>query len=125
MRPINVVLALHDAAAVYRLTASLNKQFRNLLVAKSFAEVKSAVTRFRAPLSVVDLELLSLTDIAALAHEFPATAFVCVHRLADDRLWTDALAAGAVDCCYAQDVPGILQASERYVVIRRNRSSAA
>jgi hypothetical protein len=125
MRPINVVLALHDAAAADCLTASLNKQFRNLLVAKSFAEVKSAVTRFRAPFSVVDLELLSLPEITALAREFPATAFVCVHRLADDRLWTDALAAGAVDCCYTQDVLGILQASERYVVIRRSRGAAA
>jgi hypothetical protein len=40
-------------------------------------------------------------------------------------MWSEALAAGAVDCCYAADVPGILLASERYVVLSRSRSAAA
>ncbi len=125
MRPINVVLALNDESTSERLTASLNKQFRNLVVAKTFPELKSAVSRFRAPFSVVDLDLLSLAEVKTLCHDFPATAFVCVHRLADDRMWSEALAAGAVDCCNSGDVHGILMASERYVVISRSRATAA
>jgi hypothetical protein len=125
MRPINVVIAHHDAVLAERLAASLSPQFRNLVVAKSGEEVKSAVARFRSPFAVVDLELLSLAELKDLCRAFPSTAFVCIHRLADDRMWADALAAGAVDCCYAADVPSILLASERYVVLSRARSTAA
>ena len=108
-----------------RLAASLNKQFRNLVTAKSCAEAKSAIGRFRSPFAVVDLELISLTELKDLCRGFPSTAFVCIHRLADDRMWSEALAAGAVDCCYAADAPSILLASERYVVLSRARSAAA
>jgi hypothetical protein len=40
-------------------------------------------------------------------------------------MWSDALAMGAVDCCHASDLHGILLASERYVVLTRSRSVAA
>jgi len=125
MRPINVVLAHHDAVSAERLAASLGKEFRNLVVAKSAAEARSAVARFRAPFAVVDLEMIDLAELQRLCAEFPATAFVGIHRLADDRLWTQALASGAVDCCQSNDLRGILMASERYVVINRGRGAAA
>jgi hypothetical protein len=125
MRPINVVLAHHDAVSAERLAASLGKEFRNLLLAKSADEARSAVARFRAPFAVVDLELIGLADLQQLCREFPATAFVGIHRLADDRMWTDTLAAGAVDCCHCNDLRGILLASERYVVLSRGRAHAA
>src|SRR5689334_23318252 len=125
MRPINAVLAHHDAASADRLAASLGKQFRNLLVAKTCREIRSSVARFRAPFAIVDLELVSLAEVQELCREFPATAFVCIHRLADDRMWSEALAAGAVDCCSAADADGILKASDRYVVISRGRTAAA
>ena len=125
MRPINVVLAYHDALSAERLAASLRNQFRNIAVAKSLDEVSATLTRLRAPFAVVDLELISMAELKQLCAQFPSTAFVCIHRLADDRLWTEALAAGAVDCCHSSDVPGILLASERYVVLSRARSAAA
>ena len=125
MRPINVVLAHHDAVAADRLTACLNKQFRNLAIAKSAEEIAPAVARLRAPFAVVDLELVDFSKLKALCSNCPSTAFVCVHRLADDRMWSDALAMGAVDCCNSSDLHGILLASERYVVLTRSRSVAA
>lgn len=125
MRPINVVLAHHDAAVADRLAASLGKQFRNLAIAKSAGEIASAVARLRAPFAVVDLELVDFPRLKSLCAQFPATAFVCIHRLADDRMWSDALAMGAVDCCHSSDLHGILLASERYVVLSRSRSAAA
>ena len=125
MRPINVVLAHHDAVAADRLAASLGKQFRNLAIAKSDGEIAPAVARLRAPFAVVDLELVDFSTLKSLCAEFPATAFVCIHRLADDRMWSDALAMGAVDCCHSNDLHGILLASERYVVLTRSRAVAA
>jgi len=125
MRPINVVLAHHDAVSAERLAASLKKEFRNLVLAKSPEEARSAVARFRAPFAVVDLELIGMAELQELCKYFPGTAFVCIHRLADDRMWTQSLANGAVDCCDCNDLRGILMASERYVVISRGRSAAA
>lgn len=125
MRPINVVLAHHDAAAAGHLAGSLVKQFRNLALAKSATEIAQEVARLRAPFAVVDLELVSFPKLKRLCAEFPATAFVCIHRLADNNMWSEALAAGAVDCCHANDLQGILLASERYVVLRRSRPAAA
>jgi len=125
MRPMNVVLAHHDAVSAEQLAASLAKEFRNLALAQSSSEAKSAVARFRAPFAVVDLELINLEELSRLCSEFPSTAFVCIHHLADDRMWSDALAAGAVDCCYASDIRGILLASDRYVVLARSTAAAA
>jgi len=125
MRPINVVLAYHDALSAERLAASFRNQFRSLAVAKSLEEACSAVERLRASFAVVDLELIGMAGLKRLCAQFPSTAFVCVHRLADDRMWSEALAMGAVDCCYSSDVRSILLASERYVVLTCSQHAAA
>lgn len=125
MRPINAVLAHHDAISSQRLAESLKREFRNLAVAGTHHELRSAVARLRAPFAVVDLELIGLQELRQLCREFPATAFVCVHRLADDAMWSEALAAGAADCCHPDDLRGILMASDRYVVLSRTRVAAA
>jgi hypothetical protein len=124
MRPINAVLAHHDAATAQRLGESLRKEFRNLVVTNSTQELRSAVARFRAPFAVIDVELVPLGEVKELCQNFPATAFVCIHRLADDRMWSEALAMGAVDCCHCDDLHGILLASERYVVVSRRAAAA-
>jgi hypothetical protein len=125
MRPINAVLAHHDPGAAQYLAASLSKEFRNLLVARSAYELRAEVARHRAPFAVVDLELIKIADLKELCREFPATAFVGIHRLADDRMWAEALAMGAVDCCHCDDLHGILLAAERYVALSRGKSAAA
>jgi len=125
MRPINAVLAHQDSASAQVLAASLTKEFRNLLVARTAQELRSSVARYRAPFAVVDLEVVSLTELKTLCHEFPATAFVAVHRLADDRMWAEALSMGAVDCCHPNDLRGILIAAERYVVLSRAHAAVA
>jgi DNA-binding NarL/FixJ family response regulator len=125
MRPINAVLAHRDASSARGLAASLSKEFRNLLVVGSAQELRSSVARFRAPFAVVDLELISAAQLKELCREFPSTAFVGVHRLADDRMWSEALAMGAADCCRSDDLRGILLAAERYVVLNRSRVAAA
>jgi len=125
MRPINAVLAHRDPGPAQYLAGSLSKEFRHLLVANSAQELRSTVARFRAPFAIVDLELISLAELKELCREFPATAFVCIHRLADDRMWADALAMGAVDCCHCDDLRGILLAAERYVVLSRGKVAAA
>ena len=125
MRPINVVLAHHDAISARLLGESLKKEFRNLVIAGSAVEVRSALLTHRAPFAVVDLELVNMSELKDLCKQFPATSFVCIHRLADDRMWSEALAMGAVDCCHSHDLRGILSASDRYVALGHSRAAAA
>jgi DNA-binding NarL/FixJ family response regulator len=125
MRAINAVLAHRNPGSAAGLAASLNREFRNIAIAGTAQEVRSAVQRLRAPFAVVDLELINKSELRALCTEFRSTAFVCIHRLADDQMWSDALAAGAMDCCLASDLRGILMAADRYVVLNRSQSAAA
>jgi hypothetical protein len=82
-------------------------------VAHSPAEIRSAVARLRAPVALVDLELVSYTELRQLCRDFPATAFVAIHRLADDQMWSNTLAAGGVDCCQSNDIQSILYSADR------------
>lgn len=125
MRPINVVLAHQDPALADDLARSIDKQFLNVAPATSVQEVRSSIARLQAPLAIVDLEFVDFAELGKLCREFPATAIVCTHRLADDAMWSQSLSVGAVDCCRASDLPGILQASDRYVAIKQAHAFSA
>ena len=88
MPPINVVLAQQDAALADRLARSIDKQFLNISTVSSVEEIHRSIARLRAPLAIVDLEFVDFTELGKLCHEFPATAIVCTHRLADDAMWS-------------------------------------
>ena len=125
MPPIHVVLARQDAALSDNLVRSIQKQFLDLATVGTAEEARNAIARTRAALAVVDLEVVGLSQLGELCHEFPATAFVCIHRLADDDMWSRCLAAGAVDCCFTGDLPRILQSSERYIAFKNTHATSA
>jgi len=62
-------------------------------------------------LAIVDLELAALSEGAAAQAGVCIHPIVCTHRLADETMWANALAAGAADCCYASDVRAIVLAA--------------
>src|SRR5579884_827722 len=105
MRPINVVLLHHDPVVARALAESLRPQFRKLVIVNSRAAAAAEIARLRANYVIVDLELLSYLDLQQLCAEFPSTLFATVHRLADETMWLQSLAAGAVDCCHSHPVP--------------------
>jgi hypothetical protein len=61
--------------------------------------VLPAVARHRAEAVVLDLETSGPDEVEHLHHEFPELCIVGTHRLADDKLWTEALSLGASDIC--------------------------
>ena len=116
MRPINAVLVHHDALLAQSLQQSLKEQFRKLAVVSTAQESRDAIARLRATFAIVDLELVNGAELKRLCAEFPGTAFVGIHRLADEIMWSEALQMGAVDCCHPADVRGLLTACDRYVL---------
>jgi len=125
MPPIHVVLTRHDPALTDKLIASVKKQYVDVATAGNEEDTRTAIARTKAQLAIVDLEIVNFVELDQLCHEFPATAFVSIHRLADDGMWSKSLAAGAVDCCLSGDLPRILQASERYIAFKTNHATSA
>ncbi|HJT01960.1 MAG TPA: hypothetical protein VJ756_22900 [Terriglobales bacterium] len=72
-----------------------------------------AIPKYRAQVVIVDLELVSRTEVEWLRREFPGICLVCTHRLADDEMWTEMVEAGASDLCYSADCQSILSAALR------------
>ena len=118
MPPVRVVIANSPAMMPNYFLSKLETKSCSLTTLDAPARLWDTIPRLRSDLAIVDLEVVSFTELAKLCHEFPATAFVCIHRLADDSIWAQSLAAGAVDCCLPADLPRILQNAERYVTLK-------
>ena len=120
---MNVVVAQGDPGSAESLAASLQNHFRIVAVARGVNEIRAAIPKHRADVVVVDMEMASLAEIDGLRQEFPQVEIVCTHRLADDRLWTQALAAGAADCCHPSDIRSIVFAASRTVPMARTTAA--
>ena len=99
MEPLSVVLYQNDAGTAQTLAASLSQHFDSVYLARSYADVRPAVTRQHAEALVLDLETSGPDEVERLHHEFPGLCIVGTHRLADDKLWAEALSLGASDIC--------------------------
>jgi DNA-binding NarL/FixJ family response regulator len=111
MKPLSVVVAQSNSKTAEVLAKSLYNHFRVVHVAGDLDELRHAIPKHRADVAIVDLELAALKEVQQLKREFVATRIICTHRLADEKMWTDALAVGAVDCCFASDVRAIVLAA--------------
>jgi AmiR/NasT family two-component response regulator len=111
MKPLSVIVAQSNSKTAELLAKSLCNHFRAVNVAGNLDELRNAILRHRADVAILDLELANLDDVQQLAREFAGTTIVCTHRLADEKMWSDALAAGAADCCFASDVRAIVLAA--------------
>jgi len=111
MKPLSVVVAQSNSKTAEMLAKSLYNHFRVVHLAGDLDELRQAIPRHQADVAIVDLELAALNEVRQLTHEFSTTTIVCTHRLADEKMWTDALAAGASDCCYSSDVRAIVLAA--------------
>lgn len=122
MLSLNVVLAQHDPAAATALANNLRGQCRAVtLVDKE--KIRETIMRHRADVAVVDLEMFSIPEVKQLCKEFQHVSVVCTHRLADEKLWTNVMNAGATDCCLPTDVNGIMFAVRRYAAMARGTAA--
>ena len=113
MLPLTAVVVQRDPESAAALAASLLRHFHTVRIATSLEEVRAAIPRHRAEFAIVDLELVGIPGVEQLRRDFASISIVCTHRLADEKLWAAALAAGALDCCHASDVRSIVLAAMR------------
>ncbi len=106
-----VVIATHDPRTAASLAESLRPHCRAVHIAQSAEELETAIARHRAQAAIADLESVPLERIARLHSSFEQVNIVCTHRVPDEQMWADSLAAGAVDCCYNDDHDEIVRAA--------------
>lgn len=111
MKPLSVVVAQSSAKVSETLAKSLYNHFRVVTTAGSLSDLMHSIPKHRADVAIVDLELADIRQVEQLVRQFSSTTVVCTHRLADEKMWTDALAAGAADCCNSSDVRAIVLAA--------------
>lgn len=117
MRSLDVIIVHSDKESAQKLANSLHQNFRSVQVVNSIEEFRSAISRKRVRLAIVDLETISLEHVGDMQHEF-GVSVVCTHRIPDEKMWAEALDLGAVDCCQTLDVQAILQTVNRNVLAR-------
>ncbi|HZU29917.1 MAG TPA: hypothetical protein VFB79_02310 [Candidatus Angelobacter sp.] len=111
MKPLSVVVAQGNDKAAEMLAKSLYNHFRLVHTAGNLDELRHGISKHNADVAIIDLELAALSEVRRIKREFSGTTIVCTHRLADEKMWTEALAAGASDCCYTSDVRAIVLAA--------------
>jgi DNA-binding NarL/FixJ family response regulator len=111
MKPLSVVVAHNNSKTAEMLARSLHNHFRVVNVAGDLDQLRHAIPRHRVDVAIIDLEMAALKEVQQLKREFAGTRIICTHRLADEKMWTEALSAGAADCCSASDVRAIVLAA--------------
>lgn len=108
MRDVNIAVYHGDPAIARNIALSLRNYFRAVQVVTSMADLRTAIAKHKAGLTVLDIESDELQTVRALHQEFPHVVIVCTHRLADESMWTAVLEAGADDICQPDDVASLL-----------------
>lgn len=111
MQPLDVILLQCDSGATQSLISALGNSFRAIHQVGSVGEVRASIAKHRATIAILDMERASLSDVERLSREFPGASILCIHRCADEEMWTAALNAGARDLCASGDTRGIIQAA--------------
>ncbi|HEX3319575.1 MAG TPA: hypothetical protein VHR84_02635 [Terriglobales bacterium] len=111
MRPSSVVVLEQDASIAGVLVPSLKNHFETVGVANSPSDLRVEVAKRRATLVILDLENAGVAEVRELRENFPQTSIVCTHRLADEQMWAEVLAAGAADLCDASDFASIIRSA--------------
>jgi DNA-binding NarL/FixJ family response regulator len=124
MKLLSIALLQKDSGVARLVSGQLCHHFHVIRVAQSAAELRELIPHLRPDVVVADIETASLPEIQQLHQEFASLCIVCTHRIADEKMWTAAMDAGAADICSATDTRAILSAAERNISAL-TRSAAA
>ena len=99
MEELSVVVYQNHPRTAHNLAVTLAEHFDSVCLTENYDEVRPAVAENHAAALVLDLEKFGSGEVEHLHREFPGLCIVGTHRLADDKLWAEALTLGASDIC--------------------------
>ena len=109
--PTSLVILHQDPDRVACLLPHVKSVSDTVFAVHSLSELRSLLLRCPIQIAVVDLTLISSDEIVSLLQT--GIRIVCTHRFADDSMWAQALAVGALDCCFDDDATGICRAIQQ------------
>lgn len=108
----NIVILQNDPARARTLEASVKSVSPAVFTVRSIAELRRLAAQSLIRVGVLDLDLVTFQEIARLRKQL-GIEIVCTHHSPDDSMWTEALGAGAFDCCFDEDAPSICRAVQK------------
>jgi hypothetical protein len=107
-----IVILQRDPVRAERLAAAMKSVSSSVKTVTSVAELHKFATRSTIGIAVLDLDVVTLPEIAHLRQQL-GMEIVGTHHAPDDAMWSAALGAGATDCCFVGDAPGICRAIQK------------
>jgi hypothetical protein len=104
-----VVILQNDPARARDLVSKVRPVSDAVFVVESLPELQTLVSQFPIQIGVLDLVMVTFQEIVWLRRQL-GIEIVCTHHTPDDAMWTEALEAGALDCCFDDDGPAICRA---------------
>jgi DNA-binding response OmpR family regulator len=120
----SVVVFENDPRLAQSLAGKLSSHFHAVHVTRSGEELRERIADSRPAAVVLDMESSRLTDVRNLHQDFPSLPIVCLHRIPDERMWLEALDAGASDMCPTDDAQNILSSVLHSVAIAMGAAGA-
>jgi hypothetical protein len=117
-----IVILQKDPSRAENLVAKVRSVSDAVFIVQSVAELQALVSQFSIQIGVLDLGLVTFQEIIRLRRQL-GMEIVCTHHTPDDGMWTDALDAGALDCCFDDDGPAICRAIQ-HTSITCNRAAS-
>jgi len=108
----NVVILQNDPIRAKNLMASVKSVSEGVFAVQSLTELRKLATKSSIRVGVLDLDVVTIPEIARLRRQL-GIEIVCTHHAPDDVMWTEALGAGAFDCCFDEDAPAICRAIQQ------------
>jgi hypothetical protein len=106
-----IVILQANSTRAENLASNSKAVSQAVFIVKSLAELQALIAKFPISVGVVDLGLVSVQEVAGLKNR--GMEIVCTHHTPDDSMWSEALNAGAIDCCFDDDVPAICRAIQQ------------
>jgi DNA-binding response OmpR family regulator len=107
-----IVILQNDPARADDLSSKVRSIAYPVFIVRSLAELQTLASEFSIRIGVLDLGLISFQEIIRLRQRL-SIQIICTHHTPDDVMWTEALDAGALDCCFDDDGPAICRAIQR------------
>jgi hypothetical protein len=107
-----IVILQNDSGRAENLVSKVRSVSEAVFIARSLPELHRLASQFPIQIGVLDLGLVTFHEIICLRRQL-GIEIVCTHRTPDDVMWTGALDAGALDCCFDDDVPAICRAIQQ------------
>jgi hypothetical protein len=105
-----IVVLQTDPARTENLVSWFKSVTEAVFIVQPLPGLQALASQFPIPIGVLDLKLVTYQEIAHVRHHQLGMEIVCTHHTPDDVMWTEAMDAGAIDCCFDDDGPAICRA---------------